>query len=394
MKKIKVDVSVIGRFHAFNLAYQLQKKSLLNRLFTSLPHFRSADFGIKKRNTISCWWCEILVRLLRKFKVVQKYPSIIYLYHHCYMFALNRYIKKSEADVFICFAGVSLDAIKIAKSKGMVVILERGSSHRCFQNKILEQEYTRFGIGKNINFGVKDEVFIREIEEYQLVDYISIPSSFVKKTFLENGVPEDKLLVNPYGVDLKEFRQVPKEDDVFRIIFSGGGTFRKGYHYLLQAFSELDLPDCELWHLGKVADEMTPFLKKYKNDNWILKGHKRQSDLYKYYSQGSVFVMPSLEEGFAMVQFQAMACGLPLICTTNTGGEDLISEEGCEGFVIPIRDVEALKDKILYLYNNQNLARQMGKKAKLKVRTGFSWDDYGKRYVEKIEQIGLYDSKK
>jgi glycosyltransferase involved in cell wall biosynthesis len=80
----------------------------------------------------------------------------------------------------------------------------------------------------------------------------------------------------------------------------------------------------------------------------------------------------------AMVQLQAMACGLPLICTPNTGGEDLI-EEGKEGFIVPVRDVEAIQEKLLRLYRDPDLRREMGERAKLKVRSGFSWDDYGSR---------------
>ena len=61
--------------------------------------------------------------------------------------------------------------------------------------------------------------------------------------------------------------------------------------------------------------------------------------------------------------------------------------DGEEGFVIPIRDVKALKEKILFLYDNQSLAKQMGKKAKLKVKAGFSWDDYGRRYIDNLQKI-------
>ena len=145
-----------------------------------------------------------------------------------------------------------------------------------------------------------------------------------------------------------------------------------------------------MWHLGSINDEIKPFLKKYKHKNWILKGHQPQNELYKYYSQGSVFILPSLEEGFAMVQFQAMTCGLPLICTTNAGGEDLITKDGEEGFVVPIRNVEALKEKILYLYENQDIAKEMGQKAKKTVENGFTWDDYGDRYIANLNKIRKY----
>ena len=88
-----------------------------------------------------------------------------------------------------------------------------------------------------------------------------------------------------------------------------------------------------------------------------------------------------------MVIFQAMACGLPVILSENTGGYDAITKDGEEGFVIPIRDVEAIKEKIWYLYNNQDIAREMGQKAKIKVSNGFSWEDYGNRYIKNLEEI-------
>ena len=59
---------------------------------------------------------------------------------------------------------------------------------------------------------------VGKLLEYELADYISIPSSFVKKTFLEQGIEKNKLLINPYGVDLLEFRQIKKEDNIFRIM--------------------------------------------------------------------------------------------------------------------------------------------------------------------------------
>lgn len=87
-----------------------------------------------------------------------------------------------------------------------------------------------------------------------------------------------------------------------------------------------------------------------------------------------------------MVQLQAMACGLPLICTTNTGGDDLI-EDGKQGFVIPIRDVEALKENLLYLYRRPEACREMGRSAEARVRGHFTWDDYGRRTMENYRRI-------
>ena len=89
----------------------------------------------------------------------------------------------------------------------------------------------------------------------------------------------------------------------------------------------------------------------------------------------------------AMVQPQAMACGLPIICTTNTGGADLIGDDNKAGYVIPIRDVEALKAKILNLYENRALTHEMGQNAKARVSQDLTWADYGARYANNIQKL-------
>ena len=147
----------------------------------------------------------------------------------------------------------------------------------------------------------------------------------------------------------------------------------------------MNLPNSEFVHVGTVKDEVKGFVNKYKRNNIKYLGQQPQQELFKYYSQASVFVLMSLEEGLAMVQPQAMACGLPIICSENTGGEDLLTKDGEEGFVIKIRDVDALKEKLLYLYNNQDICKSMGNKAKKRVQQGFSWDDYGTRYSNILE---------
>jgi glycosyltransferase involved in cell wall biosynthesis len=96
-------------------------------------------------------------------------------------------------------------------------------------------------------------------------------------------------------------------------------------------------------------------------------GVKDRRELHRYYSQGSVFVMPSIEEGIALVQGQAMACGLPVIATTNTGAEDLFTD-GIEGFIVAIRDPEAIREKLLLLYQSPDLREEMSQAALRRVR--------------------------
>jgi glycosyltransferase involved in cell wall biosynthesis len=101
---------------------------------------------------------------------------------------------------------------------------------------------------------------------------------------------------------------------------------------------------------------------------------------------GSVFVLPSLADGFGMVVPQAMACGLPVIVTENVGAADIV-RDGRSGFIVPVRDVEALCEKLRFLHENRDLAREMGRQARQDVICGYTWDDYGDRLVGFLETL-------
>ncbi|MEK7479007.1 MAG: glycosyltransferase family 4 protein, partial [Patescibacteria group bacterium] len=284
-----------------------------------------------------------------------------------------------------------------AKKMGMKTVLERGSTHIEYQRDTLREEYDIHGVPLAKRDLPRPQIIAKELKEYEEADRIAVPSTFVKRTFLQKGIPEEKLMVNPYGVNLSSFRKVPKEDNVFRVIFAGGMSLRKGVHYLLQGFAEANLPNSELVLLGGMNEELKSFFKKYGvrgstsqggRTSPVIRymGHVPQRELHKYYSQASVFAICSIEEGLALVQAQAMACELPLICTPNTGGEELI-RDGQEGFIIPIRDVDALKEKLTYLYEHPEVCHVMGQRARERARHGFSWQEYGERAERFYEHI-------
>ncbi|MES9955628.1 MAG: glycosyltransferase family 4 protein [Sedimenticola sp.] len=378
---MKVTIAVNGRFHGFDLAAQLHVKGHLRLLITTYPYYKVKEWGIPREKVYSLVFLEVYKRLIKKF------PDKLKNWFSCKQVQLFDYfvsfLLPRDTEIFVGWSASSLKAIKKAKSFGAVTVLERGSSHMRYQNKILAEEYKL----QSLRFtGHHPVITNREISEYEIVDYISIPSKFVKRTFLEQGISESKLIHNPYGVDLSDFYRLKKEDEVFRIIFAGGLIIRKGVQYLLQAFYELNLEKSELWLLGTPSKEMERYIQKYNNGHVILHGHQPQSKLNWFYSQCSAFCHPSIEEGLSMVQIQAMSCCLPLICTTNTGGDDLV-DNNVNGFVVDIRDINGLKEKITYLYENKKIAEQMGLSACEKVRSGFSWRDYGERMINEYDKI-------
>jgi glycosyltransferase involved in cell wall biosynthesis len=379
---VKVTVSVRGRLHAFYLARELQRHGYLHRLITSYPVFETVKYGVE-RDKIKSLFVHEAQRVWRKApRRIQGFFNPQWVVSEAFDLHASLHIPEAT-NLFVGWSSFSLHSLGRAKRLGAKTIVERGSSHMLHQRDILLEEYGRFGLKAVV---AHPKIVEKELVEYADADYISIPSQYVKRTFVERGVSKDKLIHVPYGVDLAHFHPIPKQDDVFRVVHCGTLSLRKGVHYLLQAFSELELPRAELWLIGNMTDEIKPFLAKFTSAAVLHKGPFPEFELHMYYSQGSVFCLASIEEGLAMVQPQAMACGLPVICTTHTGGEDMV-RDGQDGFIVPIRDVEALKERILFFYTNRDACREMGYSALQRVKSGYTWVDYGNRMIGEYKRI-------
>lgn len=381
---MKVTLSLMGRFWAFYLARELQRRGCLERLITSYPGFETVKYGIDRERICSLVIHEVLNRTWLKAPAgLKRHYNAQYLVHELFDRHAARHLP-TKPEIVAGWSSYSLNTLRRARDLGAKTVLQHGSSHIVAQDRILREEYARHGL-RGHDFA-HPQIIAKELQEYQEADFISIPSLYVKETFLQQGVPAAKLLHVPYGVDLTHFYPLPKKDKTFRVIHCGNLSLRKGVHYLLQAFGELKLPQAELWLIGTVTDEIRPFLEKYASPAVSLLGTFPERELAKYFSQGSVFCLASIEEGLAMVQPMAMACGLPLIITTNTGGADLVRDR-VEGFIVPIRDVEAIKEKILYFYENPEEARRLGKAGQKRVRTGYTWADHADKMIAHFQRI-------
>jgi glycosyltransferase involved in cell wall biosynthesis len=200
----------------------------------------------------------------------------------------------------------------------------------------------------------------------------------VRRTFVEQGVPAEKLIQVPYGANLEKFHSVPKQDDVFRVTHIGG-SIRKGTHYLVQALTELALPNSELVLIGTPDPVVERFLAAYPGRLVHLRGVP-QTELYRYYSDSSVYVLPSIEDGFGMVVSEAMACGVPVICSANAGASDIL-DDGVNGYVVPAGDVPALKARLSALHGDEDRRRTMGLSAQRRAAE-CTWDRYGEDVLQ------------
>jgi glycosyltransferase involved in cell wall biosynthesis len=381
---MRVTISLMGRFHAFHLARELERHGCLERLITSYPVFETVKYGVPRERICSLIVHEILSRGWRKMPdFVKRLYNPQYLIHELFDYHAARHLP-ARPEIVVGWSSYSLHTLRRARELGAKTVLERGSCHIVVQDEILREEYARFGL-RGLELA-HPKIIDKELMEYREADFIAIPSQFVKETFVNRGVPAAKLLLTPYGVNLTNFYPVPKQDKVFRIIHCGNTSMRKGVHYLLQAFGELKLPGAELWLIGGLTDEIRPFLARFASPNIRHLGPFPELELYKYYSQGSVYCLNSIEDGFGMTLLQAMACRLPVITTTNTGGADAV-RDGRGGFIIPVRDVAALKEKILYFYENPEACRSMGEAARQRVQTGFTWAHYGDQAIAAYRRV-------
>ncbi len=218
-----------------------------------------------------------------------------------------------------------------------------------------------------------------------------VPSCFVKNTFIEKGFDDKKIFVNPFGAADFFAPAAPvaaAEKRKFVILYLGTLSIRKGLSYLFEALNMLALSpdDFEVWFIGSVEDALKTEIEKHKKTNWKFFGHINHYDLPSWLSQCDVGIQVSLEEGLSMVIPQMMASGIPVIITPNTGGENIL-EDRKSGWVVPVRDPAAIAEKITLLFNNRPLLNEMKSAAREVVSNGFTWDDYGNRYVNFLEGV-------
>jgi glycosyltransferase involved in cell wall biosynthesis len=290
---------------------------------------------------------------------------------------LGGYASKAGLDVIDALDGIGLEAGAEVQRRGGIWICNRGSSHILTQRELLRAEHERWR--QPMPHSYFDPWMVdRCLAEYRAATAIAVPSHFAKRSFVAHGIDESSVHVCPYGVDLAMFRPVPRADRRFRLLFVGAQSIQKGIGHLFDAVRPLVRSGhVELWLVGPTTSDGRAILNR-NADLFVHHGVQPRSRLSWFYSQASVLVLPSVQEGLALVQAQAMACGVPVIATVNTGAEDLFTD-GVEGFIVPPRDPEAIRERIQFLLDNPRRLEIMGAAALSRVQSLGGWGRYGER---------------
>lgn len=281
------------------------------------------------------------------------------------------------------FINSDIDIVTIAKKRGLKII------HEVILNPdagiIINEERNRFPGLENEDDQKKLETGIeRDKKKWSLSDLILVPSRFVYESVTRLGAEPERIKIVPYGIDSDWLEEIPCPKRG-RVLFVGSVGLRKGNHYLAQATRLLHKRgvDCEVRVVGPCEQGNPKIIEspEFYGPKYI--GQIPRSEVRKEFLEADIFVLPTLSDSFALVHLEAMACGVPVITTTNCGS---VVRDGIEGFIIPIRDPVILADRMEQLLSNESLRRQMSIKAKERAKQ-FTWDKYEERLITTLNSL-------
>lgn len=300
----------------------------------------------------------------------RKFDLLIFnaFFYLIYRLKIRNKVKKTKHKVVHLCESSSFIA-RYLKKEGFEIILDVPIANNGYVERILKT-------GK-ID-GLKYNGFMDRQEQfcYENADLIIVPSDFVKEQLLLSGVTSNKIKKVPFGFDSSRLIDSEKKSHVYqdankivKYCFAGNISFRKGISYLLEAWNDEVFKNDELHLCGKVYPEMKEKIKTAKYQNVYTPGFV---DVYSYFSSCDVYVFPSLMEGSSKSIYEAMACGLPIITTYESGS---LVEDGVEGIIIDVANINSIKQSMIKLKLDNKLRNSMGNAAQEKVAK-YPWERY------------------
>lgn len=378
-----------GVFHHFELARQLDAQGHSGQIFSTFPWRRLRREGLPKDRVRTFPWVHTPQLLASRY--IPLPDGVSRQWTRTVFRTFDTWVARNltPCDAYVALSGSGLESGQRAQQLGARYVCDRGSSHIRYQDALVSEEMRFWGVEGR---AVDPFIIEREEAEYEHADAITVPSDFARQSFIELGVPAGKVIKIPYGVRLGKFQPdgVPSSS-TFDVLFTGTVGFRKGVPYLINAFRALRHPAKRLRIVGPVHDDIRPWLAQQNLDSIEILGRMPQNRLVEFMSTSHVMVLPSIEEGLALVQGQALACGCPLISSEHTGGSDLFSH-GVEGFIVPIRSSEAIVERLQQLADDPQLRRSMSDAALKRVKSLGGWQRYGEQYTAFLQDLTASNS--
>ncbi len=391
-KPLKIGIGVHGRFHAFGLAAGLLELGHDVTIFTNYPAFIAARFGIPAARVRGFPLHGTAVRLMERLHAFEKMPGFDALMHGWFGSWLARRLTAERWDATYTWSSVSKEYLECKRVAGARLVA-RGSTHIRRQWQLLQDEEARTGciIGKP-----SEAIILREEAEYALADAVIVLSSFSRQTFLDAGLPPEKVRLMVSAVNVADFAAAPEvvqarqkrlfSGEPLRVLSVGTFSHRKGALDIVAMADALPPDRFQFRFVGTVADEAIALAEK---PHGRIKFIPRvpQGELQQHYAWADVFVLPSIEEGLAAVLPQAAAAGLLVLATPNSGAADVI-RDGEGGWILPARDAVAFGKKLTWIDSHRpeatDLVRAHGSQSRSR-----DWRDAAVDFVQHCKQTGI-----
>jgi glycosyltransferase involved in cell wall biosynthesis len=343
------------------------------RLFRDLRR-RQTD-RVPPRAVVRLPWLEFTtVAALRMFQRFGSLPSLLGVRNAIFDRLVAREVRRCRPSVVLPVDSAALATIRAARRVGARSLLNQTIGHVAVGQRILAEEaILNPEWADSMPVALPARLVERARREALEADCVLAPSVYVQNTLLEIGVPQDRIRILPYGVRTDRFTPGAGRFGTgapFRVLYVGQISQRKGLSYLLEAVRRLERRDVELLLVGSVIGAgagLRPYGGLFRHiDN---RPHSELPDLYR---SADLFVYPSLHEGSAQAIMEAMASGLPVIVTPNSGS---VARDGVEGYVVPIRSPDLLAERIDYLYCDRERLKTFGAAARRRAEE-HDWHHY------------------
>lgn len=269
-----------------------------------------------------------------------------------------------SVDAFFGFDTSSLEAIEALKKRGIFTILDQVDPGKVHEDLVIE-EIERWPGWQKVPGRMPDAYWQRRQAEWKAADAVLVNSDWSREALIQQGVPGAKIMVVPLAIDLSR-SQLPEPIEPtgdLQVLWLGNVILSKGIQYLIETARMLQGRNIRFLLAGPMG--LSQKVVEVLPDNMKLLGRVTRDQLSKVYRQAHVFVLPTISDGFAITQLEAMAHGLPVITTPNCGR---VVTNGAEGLIVPARDSRALTDAVLRLNSDRKLLREMSANALRTIR--------------------------
>lgn len=358
----KISLASAGKFHAFFLASEYASVDKLNKLYASHRNF------IPPKNVN---WRQYQNRLDLAIKM--RMSALKYTQENRAIDFDNWLVKKISNEtphIIHSWTENSYHLFSKLKQNEWLKCLERSCPHSMVQYELIAEEADRLGVPYEKDRGLLQ----RNVEELYLADVIVVPSSYSAQSYSDPELIK-KVRINNLGANFKYKERVQKSDKLI-ILMVGNNFLRKGSHYLIEAFKMIGDPNAELWIRGNVPVE---YRTKIDDKRIKIIPPLLPSKLAKLYELATVFVQPSIDEGFGMTSLEALAFGLPLIISENVGAKDILNDQ--VSISVPIRDSEEIFKAIYSAIKLPSLKFDLARK---KIIEENSWKACAERMIKSV----------